>query len=87
MGLVFLFCFCFCFFVVGVELSTLIRHCFVQAKWPATLAWFVCINKRNQAVESPSHVHRSSANWWNVCFYGVDSSAKETGKEKQTAMR
>ena len=52
--------------VVGVELSrlrstALIRHCFVQAKWP-TLAWFVCINKRHQAVESPSHVHRNSAN-------------------------
>ena len=38
-----------------------LRHCFVQAKWP-TLARFVCINKRHQAVESPSYVHRSSAN-------------------------
>ena len=56
----------FVFVVVGVELSrlrstALIRHCFVQAKWP-TLAWFVFINKRHQAVESPSYVHRSSAN-------------------------
>ena len=36
----------------------------VHAKWP-TLAWFVweCINKRYQTVESPSHVHRSSANY------------------------
>ena len=38
-----------------------LRHCFVHAKCP-TLAWFVCINKGHQAVESPSHVHRSSAN-------------------------
>ena len=34
---------------------------FVQEKWP-TLARFVCINERHQAVESPSYVHRSSAN-------------------------
>ena len=40
------------FFVVGVTLSrlrstALIRHSFVQAKWP-TLARFVCVNKRHQ---------------------------------------
>ena len=56
----------FFFVVVNVQLSRLrstafIRHCFVQAKWP-TLARFVCINKIHQAVESPSYVHRSSAN-------------------------
>ena len=24
---------------------------------------------------------------WDVCFYGVDSSGKETGKDRQTVMR
>ena len=57
---------CRWFFSLNVQLSNLrstalIRHCFVQAKWP-TLARFVCINKRYQAVESPSYVYRSSAN-------------------------
>ena len=34
-----------------------------------TLAWFVCINKRHQPLESPSHVHRSSANWISCGMY------------------
>ena len=69
------------------EVRSLIRHSFVQAKSP-TLAWFACINKSHQAVESPSHVHRSSANYncggMHVSTDGLNSSEKETGTDRQT---
>ena len=63
----------------------LLRHCFVQAKW-LTLAWFICINKRHSAVESPSYMYRSSANWNCVGMYvstgwiTVEKKPGKTGK-------
>ena len=48
--------------VVGVELSRLRTTAIITSlfctRQMADGAWFVCINRRHQAVESPSHVHR-----------------------------
>ena len=68
-----------------------LRHCFVHVK-RSTLVLFLLLlllllNKRQRAVESPSHVYRSSVhyNWCRMCvsmgWIAVEKKPRKTGKQ------